>query len=223
MLYDLNFWQTPDWRRESSLDPRFLAVVLCCLVLVGLLGLLSWRYRQFVTLGAQIAVIQAKCDKVESTAAEVNRQRACIRNWQRVLRGLDHKRRVRLLWCRQLAALQRLIPDSLIFSSVGFSSQQTEIVPENAKKDKSGRPKRIPVIVGELTLRGIALGPTASEDIAWLSRNIERDPILGPLLESARLDTVASATDDLKTGAVQKSFTIFCTYKPIRWFDVPKK
>ena len=224
MQYDLNAWQTPDWRRESSLDPRFLIGVCCCLVLVGMLALISWRFRHLSALGARIGSVESKYGKIEAKAAEVNRQRACVLNWERILRGLRYKNRVRPLFCLQWAALQRLIPDSLTFSSVAFSSQQTQIVPEDGEKtSKEGRPKRITVIVSELTLQGFARGPSASEDIAKFSRAIEQDPTWKSLLETARLDAVASAVNSANSTAGQKSFTIFCTYKPIRWFDVPKK
>lgn len=224
MQYDLNAWQTPDWRRESSLDPRFLIGVCCCLVLLAMLAVASWRFRQLTALGTRINSFGAKHNKIEAAAAEVSRQRACVQNWERILRGLQHKNRVRPLFCLQWAALQKLLPDSLTFSAVAFSSQQTQIVPENAPKPKGGgRPKRIAVIVGELTLRGFATGPSASDSIAKFSRAIEQDSTLGPLLETARLDAVASAVGNADSAAGQKSFTIFCTYKPIRWFDVPKE
>ena len=39
MRYDLNFWPEVDWRRESSIDPRFLTAVGICLLVLAFLGL----------------------------------------------------------------------------------------------------------------------------------------------------------------------------------------
>ena len=35
MTYDLNFWPDVDWRKESSLDPRFVAVIGVCVLFLN--------------------------------------------------------------------------------------------------------------------------------------------------------------------------------------------
>lgn len=246
MQYDLSFWNLPDWERESSIDPKFLAGIAAALLLLLMLATFSWSLRGLQSRRVELGTVTAQNRKVIDKAAEVQRQMACTRRWEELLGQLDSKGRTRVVWCRQLASLTGLVPDSMVLHEVTLRSQRAEAVADKgpapavapaapaapaagstssaaaapARRPAPTKTTKIQVIQCELTIKGVVRGADASEQINTFSRSLERHAELGALLDFAKLKNVApEAGGDEK--APGKQFTIQCRFKPIRWFDEP--
>jgi hypothetical protein len=236
MPYNLSFWSTPDWRRESSTDPKFLAAMGAALVVLAGLTALSWGYQGLQGKRRELATVTAQNKKIIEKAQDIERQIACSRRWQEILGKLECKGRARILCCRQLAALQALVPEAMVLQEVSFRSQRTEMVTpvkpaaealpekegESSSKRRAAPPKvtKTPIIQCEMTVKGVVRGNEAEKTVTGFSRALERDAEIGPTLDYVKLRSV---TPEL--GAEEKvpgkQFVILCRFKPVRWFDEP--
>jgi len=220
--FDVNFWEVPDWRRESTLDPRFVVFVAACLLTAAMLALLSVEFRRSMVLRSKILEVQARNERIQKDADLVRKMRADLQLWDSILEALEYKHRTRILWCRHLAAIARIVPPAVFLESLNLRSRVVEEEEETVDPKTKKKIKRIvPRLYCELAIRAVAVGENAAETATTFSRAFVADSEIGPLLESAHLEGVVAATGtDLPAGA--QRFTILCEYKPLRWFDVPK-
>ena len=169
MLYNLNFIETPDWEREGAIDPKFLAVVAGALLVLAALAFVSARFVSLQQARQQNSRLQRQKEELRSGAEEVRRQQACLERWQDILDELRRKADVRLVFSRQLHAVQSLVPDAITLEKLSVKCRQIEIIEEapaaSAKRSRRPRrPKRIPMIECEMTLRGVARGTDAMQN-----------------------------------------------------------
>ena len=230
MRYDLNFWPELDWRRESSIDPRFLAAVGASAVMLAVFAAWSFLYSSLQAARNERARTIAANEKIKGIAVEVTRKNEMIRYWQGIEARLQRKPKVRMPWSRQLAALTEVVPDSVIISSVTVRSNPVKVdVPDvispkpgvaaaPAARRLPGRAKTGLRLQYDLTLTGAAVGDSADDVVSRFSREIPQHSEIGPWLESVEL---TSLQPDMNAFAHQpgKKFSIVCRYKPLDWYD----
>ena len=233
MEYDLSFWELPDWRRESSVNPKFLAAAGVCVALLAVFGCVSWAFRSVHAQKRLRDKVAADVKKIAGDAARVQLLRTRVMRWETILKKLDAKARARIVWCNQFAALQSVIPESVTLQRLQLSSQPVEVEekpkdppkPAGAASSSSHRPpktRKVRMLEWRLTLTGVARGDNADQVSEELSQRLATHPDIAPKLESAKLGKVFSvpAKDGQTAG---KQFTINCKYKPVRWFDELRK
>ncbi len=236
-MYDVSFWEPPDWRKESSFDPLFLAVVGASLVLLAMLAWFSWNFQTRLTLKGRILTMTAANDRIAKQADRVRAMRRELETWKRTAAALEWKHRARILWCRQLAAFQRTVPDAILLSNFNYTSRVESVpitalgVGNGSAAEKAGsnrksrrKPQLVPVITGQVILSGIGFGRDAAEAINRFSRSLQLDSELKNWISKAEILDVGPAQTSgmLEGGDGAKAFTLECDYKPIRWFYVPK-
>lgn len=243
MRYDLNFWPEVDWRRESSIDPRFLAAVGICLLVLAFLGVWSWSYADLQACHADLEAVTKANDKIKASAEDVTRQNQCLANWKVITAKLEHKEAQRLPWSIQLAALATTVPDSVLLSQLLVRSQQVRVeVPVvdslstrsaaavAAGGEAQAAPRSLPArkpksslrLQYELTLIGVAVGDGADNVITQFSRDLPRHPDIAPWLDSVELTGVEPELRAFNNRPGKK-FTIVCKYRPIDWYDESTK
>ena len=238
MRYDLNFWPEVDWRRESSIDPRFLTAVGICLLVLAFLGLWSWSYADLQSCRTDLRAVTAASEKIKAGAEDVTRQNQCLANWAVVAAKLKHKEDQRLPWSTQLAALATTVPDTVFLSQLLVRSQQVRVeVPADSSSLRSAaavaaggtaqaasrpspvrKPKFSLRLQYELTLIGVAVGDGADDVITRFSRDLPRHPDIAPWLDSVELTGVEPEPRAFNNRPGKK-FTIVCKYRPIDWYD----
>jgi hypothetical protein len=230
MRYDLSFWPELDWRRESSIDPRFLAAVGASTVALAIFAAWSFLYSSLQAARNERSRTVAANEKIKSLAMEVAQKNEMIRHWQGIDARLQRKPKVRMPWSRQLAALTEVVPDTVIISSVSVRSNPVKVEVSDAPAVKPGagaasgsrrlpvRPKTVLRLQYDLTLTGVAVGDSADDVVSRFSREIPQHPEIGSWLESVEL---TSLQPDANAFAHQpgKKFSIVCRYKPLDWYD----
>jgi len=239
MRYDLNFWPAVDWRRESSIDPRFLTVVAVALVILAFLAVWSWSYADLQNSSSDLLGVSMANDKIKGIAEDVTRQNQCLANWRTVTAKLDHKAAQRLPWSNQLAAISQCIPDAIVLNQLTVRAIQVKVeVAEPAARTASvaaaaggaaaapraasRKPKLSFRVQYELTLVGVAVGDGADDIISRFSRELPRHPAIQPWLDTVELTGVEPEARALNNRPGKK-FTIVCKYRPIDWYDETAK
>jgi len=242
MRYDLNFWPEVDWRRESSIDPRFLAAVGICLLVLAFLALWSWSYAELQSCRSDLLTVTLANDKIKGSAEDVTRQNQCLANWRVINAKLGHKEAQRLPWSTQLAALATTVPESVLLNQLMVRSQQVKVevpaepsglrsaaviaagdeAPVASRPPPVRKPKSSLRLQYELTLVGVAVGDGADDVITQFSRDLPRHPDIAPWLDSVELTGVEPELRAFNNRPGKK-FTIVCKYRPIDWYDEPAK
>lgn len=230
MRYDLNFWTPIDWRRESSIDPRFLAAAGLCVILLMIAT--AWRisYSGVQTAKQELQMAKEKNEHIKDAAAEVQRQSDCIRYWQEIRGKMSRKEVVRMPWSNMLAQLQAEVPETVVLQGIVLRAAPTPVeLPEAPviKTSSSGGRKptaiRLPTFVTklryELTISGIAIGTNADDVISRFSRLHKNSKAeFASYLDSAELIAVEPETK-LFGKMPGKKFTISCKLKPLDWYE----
>jgi len=222
MRYDLNFWEEPNWRRESSVDPLFAVLVGGCLFILLALVLTAWLMVGLQVRKSELGVLELEVEEDTEAVEEVHRQMDCMRVWREALAEVDVRRRKRVVWSRQLNALQSLVPDAIVLRRLSLSCTEVEEDDKKASaaKSRSGKGKKPPTMLSnyELRIQGVAHATNAEALIATFSRVLPEHPELAPHLDTVELTSV---TPDRKhrpgEGDPGKEFMIVCRYKPIKW------
>ncbi|MEI8080079.1 MAG: hypothetical protein WCH61_10680 [bacterium] len=242
MRYDLNFWPEVDWRRESSIDPRFLTAVGICLLALAFLGVWSWSYADLQACRTELQAVTAANEKIKASAEDVTRQNQCLANWAVITAKLKHKEAQRLPWSTQLAALTSTVPASVLLNQLMVRSQQLKIevladpvslrsaaavadggaAPAAPRPPPVRKPRSSLRLQYELTLIGVAVGEGADDVITRFSRDLPRHPEIAPWLDSVELTGVEPELRAFN-GRPGKRFTIVCKYRPIDWYDESTK
>ena len=223
MQIELNFWNEPDWKRESTINPRFLAVAGLFFVIVILLGLFSWAWSMKQVREDTLNQLRLVNQQHMGAIREIERQQECIRFWRKVRRNLEVRGDKRIVWSQQLAALQRRVPERILLSKLHLRSSRREAVDDQSRQasrssGETPAPTR-PIYETryQLTIRGRAYAENADKVIREFSRSLPRDPVLGAAVETVQLTDVAVESTAEETDVPVKKFTIVCRYKPIRW------
>jgi hypothetical protein len=210
MEHNLSFWSEPDWRRESTVSPIFLAVIILSMFLLVALAFTSYVFSSRLATKSDYDRLVSENNKIVAQARVIKGYKSRIKQWQVYLDELDEREKKTIVWCRQFEALQTLVPNQIVLSQLALRS-------ERIKED--------PVIAGQvptagvvpkvktrytLTILGVAYGENAQRVISQFSESLTRQPEIDRYLENRELRDIRGG--DPKTGT---TFTIVCTYKPI--------
>ncbi len=231
MRYDLNFWPEVDWKREGSLDPRFVVGVAFCLVLLGVAGFWSVRHRAYQNAVAQLAELQAKNEKIDKAAQEVTRQQQCVEYWKNILGRVDGKTSIRMPISRQLAAVAASMPDSLVLTSLSFRSQYSRLDINKVLNGTAGAKEKLATFLQyDCRIEGMAYGEQAETTVSKLSRTLQWEDKTGeiaPWLATAQLTKIEAGDQGAPDGRVQpasRRFALSLQYKPLDWcYEQPEK
>lgn len=218
MPYDLNFWQEPDWRQESALNPNFLIAAGFCVLALVASGLLLYNILEVQSRRADISNLQLAIDQKRPAATEIERQQACINLWKRALTALEQQSQRRIVWCRQFAALQSLVPASITLERISLDSAAMKADPAEARGPGTASPGRAESVLTQytMTLAGIAHGENSEKMITTFSRALPTQAEMAPYLAGVELTSVMPET---KTGDRQgppgRQFVVICRYKPL--------
>ncbi len=232
MRYDLNFWEPPDWKRESSIDPRFLVAVGMSLVLLALLAAWSLSHASLLAKKGELMRLTLANAKIRNAAQEVTRKSECLGRWQFVDAQVRHKPLVRMPWSRMLAAITEVIPDTVTIQDMTVKSQALRVEVGEAPAPRGAttaaastparaggrRPKAELHLQYELTLGGTARGENADDVVSRFSRELKLHPGIAPWLDQAELRSLQPESP--RPGeAPAKHFTIVCSYKSLDWYN----
>jgi type II secretory pathway pseudopilin PulG len=210
--YDLSFWECPNWKREGSISPTFLALVGACLMAILAVAILSWSFLRLQGTRENLSRIQAQNSEAAAATAEIKRQQDCVRLWDKALAELDKEARSRITFCRQLAALQSIVPDDIVLGRLSVTSTEARV-----RKEKGGKDEGF-VEVTELRyglgISGSAYGDQAEQLITALSREMATHPELARELETVQLTSVTPLTRQRSDAPPGKAFSIIARFTP---------
>lgn len=212
MRYDVSFWQSPDWQRESSMNPTFLVfigLVGLTLVVLAVVGGLKSKLQAVKT---EMTRLEIKGDESAGAIAEIQRQKACIRRWSEALKSLENINRNRLLWSRQLESFALSIPEDMRLSVLTIRNVEVPLEPEEGST--AGKAATRYGTQYEMAFQGQVLGEQAGAIIRAFSRDIREAPGLGMYLERIRLSGETPLGDQEVAG---KSFVLNGWYRPLDW------
>ena len=216
MHHDLNFWSEPNWRRESTINPVFLMVII-----FGLFAVAGFAVTTVVLSGRgavkeQLAELQAQNAEIEQKAEVLRRYQTRMKTWQEYIALLEHLRAQRVLWSRQLEALQALVPETMTLRTLNLKGDRLTVELEEDEpppKGKKKEPKTQMQMRYVLNISGIAEGARAQEIITEFSRQLSRDPVISRRLQSRELKNISGNVS--REGKSVHTFTIVCTYEPV--------
>lgn len=197
----------PDWRRESTLDPRFLMVVVIALFLIAGLGAVSFAYSAKSSAAKELAKVKANQTVIAEDAKELRAIRKQINLWNKALAKLEEKQRKRLILSRQLAELHRVIPDDVVLQGLEFHTEKVDRKVKTANGEQAGKVFRY-----AMSLSGSASGDDPQAAITLLANRLSpgRDSLIGRTLEDSDLKNMSGGI----MGEDKMSFNIVGIYKP---------
>lgn len=232
MRYNLDFWPPIDWRRESSIDPRFLIAAAVCILAIGALAYVSICYTAVQSSKTELARLTGEITRTQDEANEVKRQQECDKYWQDLKAKIVGKELGRMPVSTILSMTEPDIPDTVTLNRLSVRSlyPKVELPDLNPPKKTTTsttkaplKPKTVMKLQYELVLSGVAYGDTAEDVISRFSRIHENPKAhLAPLLESATLSSMEPYESPIK-GVFGKKFTIVCKLKPLEWYDESTK
>ena len=207
-MHNISFWEEPDWRRESTLNPNFVMVVVAALFLVVGLGAVSFAYTSRHSVESELSGLQSQNSEIESLAENLRKQQQRRNEWRRVLDKLETKRDKRLLISRQLEALHRAVPPEIVLEGLEIRAESVEVPGAEGKKEKEA-------LRYVMSLSGVASGPRAQAAITGFANRLRpgADSVIGARLLSSELKNISGGRN---LGETNKNFTIVCTYKPVQ-------
>ena len=175
-LYDLNFWEEPDWSRESSINPLFSFVATLCLFIVIGLGLVFAEKGKLQTKINELDMVKQQNMPIKPKAEKTSTVKKEIADWQKavdVYRQLDTKN---FAWSSQLETIERLIPDQIIITSLSMTTQRAEDI--EGTKDTFP----LPAWTALVTLEGVAGGLEPYQTITTLFDKLANDKLLAKIM-----------------------------------------
>lgn len=207
-MFDLNFWQEPDWRRESTINPNFLMVVIVTLVLILAGWLITHTHRVKGMATEELGDIEAQHAEIKETAEEIKEFRQLTSFWQSKLEELQEEEKRKIIVSRQLEALQQLVPSEIIIQSFRLNLNEVEV--DNGSSDDEKEEK----FQYRLDLTGTAGGENPQKIITDFAARLRpgSDNMIGRNLQSYELKQISGESG--RGEGEEKKFTIECIYQP---------
>lgn len=207
-MFKLNFWQEPDWRRESTINPNFLMVVMValCLIVAGWLVSSSYRLKNVTT--DKLRNIRSEHAEVKDTAEKIQELRQLSSFWQSKQEELEDAKKRKLIMSRQLETLQSLVPPEIVLQSLRINLNIIENE-DRGSGGKEGEEK----LQYRLDLAGTAGGDNPQLVITDFAGRLRpgSDNIIGRSLKSYELKQISGRGGE-EEG--EKSFNVECVFQP---------
>lgn len=213
-MHDLSFWQEPDWKRESTLNPNFLMAVIIALFIVAGIAMTTFANRARSQTSETLNNLKSQLETIKPTADELKAMQADIALWQGHLDTLSGNPDGTILWSRQLESLQRLVPPAIRLNKLEIRAEQ---VREKLPADSAaGRPMPVILIktVYHLRLQGEAIGKDAQGIITDFAQAIASDSVIGDRLKNYEVQNITELRSSSENEeSLGKSFVFSCAYK----------
>lgn len=209
MRYSITFWQAPNWQREGSLNPKFLAVVGVIAFLLIALGVFGGMKADLAAAESERANYEFRLEQISADVKEIRRQRGCIQIWEEALEAVEGVTRNRILWSRQLETLGRTIPESMILSQFRAQTSSARLPQEESNSEEERYGTRY-----KLQLEGRVQHARASSVIGRFSAEAQITPGFAELIEKIELSRENPLDSDLGPG---KEFSLTALYRIIDW------
>ena len=181
-LYNLSFWEAPNWQRESTFAPHFLlGVVVAASLLVGV-ALTSFSYRDKATVEVETKALQSGIESIDPRVKELLQLQRTLRLWETALKDFDDHTRARLSWSPQLAALQKLVPEHILFRSLSITCRTVDADLETAGTTTQQK--------YSLSINATAGGDDPQQTINLFLDKLQNNPVLGSFQTPHLSDTV---------------------------------
>jgi Tfp pilus assembly protein PilN len=210
MEHNLSFWREPDWRRESTVSPIFLAIIVLSMFVLVALAFTSYVFSSRLGTKSEYDRLINENAKIAARAKVVQDYKTRIAQWQSYLDELDARERNRIVWSRQFEALQSLVPNEIVLSQLALRSTRVKEDPTTAGGVPAAGAEPKVVTRYTLTILGVAYGDNVQGIISRFAESLAQQPEIGRYLENRELRDIRGG--DAETGT---TFTIVCTYKPI--------
>lgn len=218
-MHNLSFWDEPDWRRESTLNPNFLMGVVIALFLIAALAVASIAYSSSSSLEGRLSALQAQNQRIADQAQEVRTQKEKLNLWNEVLARLEQMERQRFVISRQLEALYEAVAQSpeIQFETLEMHIETVQVEGAEGKGNGQGNGKgqKETKVRYAMSLNGFATGEGAQQIITEFWKRLrpgggEADSVIRRLMGNTELKGITGVGDENV-----KNFSIVCTYKPI--------
>ena len=210
MEHNLSFWPELDWRRESTVSPIFLAVIILSIFLLIALAFTSYVFSSRLGTKSEYDRLVNDNARIAGKAQVVQNYKSRIAQWQTYLDALKEREENRIVWCRQFEALQALVPNEIVLSQLALRSARVKEDPTTAGGTPVAGTEPKVVTRYTLTILGVAYGENAQRVISQFAESLAQQPEIGRYLENRELRDIRGG--DAEAGT---TFTIVCTYKPI--------
>ncbi len=215
-MHNLSFWQEPDWKRESTLNPNFLMAVIIALFVVASIAMTTFANRSRSHTLESLDNLKTQLESIKTAADELKAMQADIALWQGHLDTISGNSNESILWSRQLEALQRLVPAEIRLTNLEIRAEQ---VREKLPADSAaGRPMPVVLIktVYHLRLQGEALGQDAQATITDFAQKIASDNVIGDRLKHYEVQNISemrSSSENIPSPG--KTFVFSCVFKEL--------
>lgn len=183
MNYNINFWTPPDWKREGNISPNFLLGVTIASFLVLSVFLYSITENQKNQVATDLEKIQTKIKEVEPRTKHLRNLEKSTQLWQNMLDLLEKRKNHRIIWSRQLEALQRTTTPNIIFKELSVRDETVRVEKEAAASEKKPTIKYYTVY--HLQLNAIA---QEEQNIIELNENINRNENISRLMQDNEIE-----------------------------------
>lgn len=209
MRHDLSFIDQPDWRRESTVSPTFLAAIIFCLFLAAGIGGVFYAYSEKLGRSYRLSAVRSSNDAIAERAGQIAQYNEQLAVWEQNLAAVQELRDQRLLWSRQLHSLWNMVPDDIILTQLSITAHAVRDAPAGAGRrgDAASQAPPRERLQYTMTITGVARGERAQEVITGFADRIPYDREIGRYLLSRELKNISGGADD-----EEKSFTIVCVY-----------
>ncbi len=218
MEYNINFWHPPNWQRESSINPKFVMVVIISIFLILSFSLYSIIENQRNSSAKELAILQEQVEQLKPQVEHLEHLKRETDRWTGMLNKLNEKSKHRIFWSRQLEALQQLTPDSI---TLGNLNVRNEILRIETPVPRTGQgppppPKIEYKTVYHLHIDAIAHGQNINQEIADFAESIGHSKIIGEKLQGYEIRNISEYSGpDRELYPEAQSFVLNCTYKPL--------
>jgi len=205
-MYDLSFWERPDWQRESTINPTFLMTVAIALCLLIGFAAVSMSYQSLASVKEDLKSAKAGSQGLTAKAQRLKELQKQSNTWEKKLEKLETEKNRKIVISRQLEALQKLVPDDIILDSLNLNLKTIE------EKIKKGNAKKVKInFQYEMTLSGVAGGKMPQAVITEFAGKLRPgapNPI-GERLKSSELKQISGGSRGQEDA---KTFDIACIY-----------
>lgn len=188
-LYDLNFWEEPDWSRESSVNPVFIFVTTVSVLVVVALALVTAENRKLQAKVSELQTINVQNAPLKPKAAQSVKLKKQVDEWERAVKYYDELAYKNFAWSSQLEKIQRLIPDNILITSIKMSTRRADDTMCSQNKYP------LPAWAATVSLQGVASGLEPYQSITTFFDNLGRDEQLSNIMVPKLGKTTAAGED----------------------------
>lgn len=209
MQYNLSFWDEPNWKKESSIDPVFLISACAVALAVTAFGVWNWRAGINRSLESELNGLNAENAKLTPAYEKITAKQEELKKWEDILLEFKAIEEQRIVWSQQLQAIQGAIPETMILNKILIDAKSIIKKPKDPKKAKLGAESVKSLYT--LTLTG-----SCKEDVDLREAKQLILSFVEYLPKASGLENYISKAE-YDSSSSGRSFQINCDYYPVNW------